>query len=333
MSSWVVLAHGDGDGVVSGALACAYIKTMGSACNVFFTHPVGIVEDLKSFTKQVDNIVVLDIAVDELYKDELLGVLKTRAESGKVLYIDHHPLPEGFNALGDGVEFIHDPCCSASELSYRYFSGKGLDPEYGRVALYGAISDYLDETAWVRSELLKWDRRGIYLEAGIITQGLEGSRRDHEFKRKVVAHLSGNKLPSTLPDLVSRALHQAVVDEELRLWVKANVNVYGDISYVIDPRGSLGRAANYAMVYGGTLVGVAAESRGDIYVLSLRSRGGVDLNKVLRELSRRLNIHGGGHPYAAGARVKKDVFKQFLDELAVCIQQEHSKQPEMLSPR
>uniref|UniRef100_A0A7C2BM12 DHH family phosphoesterase n=1 Tax=Thermosphaera aggregans TaxID=54254 RepID=A0A7C2BM12_9CREN len=325
LSGWVVLAHGDGDGVVSGSLACAYIKTKGSACNVFFTHPVGIVEDLKSFTKQGDNIIILDIAVDELHKDELVKVLKARAEDGKVVYIDHHPLPEAFNALGEGIEFIHDSCCSASELSYRYFSGKGLDPEYGRVALYGAISDYLDETPWVRSELLKWDRRGIYLEAGIITQGLEGSRRDHEFKRKVVAHLSGNRLPSTLPDLVSRALHQAVVDEELRLWVKANVNVYGNISYVIDPDGSLGRAANYAMVYGGTLVGLAAESRGDMYVLSLRSRGGVDLNQVLRELSRRLNIHGGGHPYAAGARVKKEVFKQFLDELSNSVQPGNSK--------
>jgi single-stranded-DNA-specific exonuclease len=325
LSSWVVLTHGDGDGVVSAALTCAYVRAKGLACNVLFTHPVGVVEDLKTFTKQGDNITILDIAIDELRGDELLRVLKTRAESGRVTYIDHHPLPEGFDAVGGGVEFIHDTCCSASELSYRYFSGKGLDPEYGRVALYGAISDYLDETLWVRNELLKWDRRSIYLEAGILTQGLEGSRRDHEFKRKVVAHLSENKLPSMLQDLVSRALNQAIADEKLRLWVKANVHVYGSISYVVDPIGSLGRAANYAMVYGGTLVGIAAESRGDMYVLSLRSREGFDLNQVLRELSRRLNIHGGGHPYAAGARMKKDVFKRFLDELAASIHRFHSK--------
>jgi len=55
LSSWVVSTLGDGDGVVSATLTCAYVKAKGLACNVLFTHPVGVVEDLKTFTKQGDN--------------------------------------------------------------------------------------------------------------------------------------------------------------------------------------------------------------------------------------------------------------------------------------
>lgn len=315
MSDWVILTHGDGDGVAAGSLAYAFVKSMGENCNVFFTHPVGIVEDLTSFTKKGDNIVILDIAVDELNKSKLAEILKERSENGRIIYIDHHPMPEDFEFSGGNVEVVHDTCCSASELSYRYFHERGLDPEYGRVALFGAISDYLDETSWVKRELLRWDKRSIYLEAGIVTQGLEGSRREHDFKRKIIAHLSGNRLPSAMVELVTRALSQAMVDEELRLWVKSNVRTHGNISFVIDPKGSLGRAANYSMVYGKTPVGLAAETRGELYVLSLRSSEDVDLNQLLRELSKRLGVHGGGHPHAAGARVKKDLFKIFLDEL------------------
>jgi len=315
MENWVILTHGDGDGVAAGSLAYAFFKRTGRSCDVFFTHPVGLVEDLASFTKKGDNIVILDIAVDELNKSRLADLLEDRGKDGRIIYIDHHPMPEDFILNGENVEIVHNTCCSASELSYRYFHERGLDPDYGRVALMGAISDYLDETEWVRVELLRWDKRSIYLEAGIVTQGLEGSRRDHDFKRRVLAHLSDNKPPSTLTELVTKALSQALADEELRLWVKSNVKTYGKISLIVDPKGSLGRAANYSMVYGETPIGLAAETRGELYVLSLRSRAGVDLNKLLRELSKRLDIHGGGHPHAAGARVRRDLFKKFLDEL------------------
>lgn len=211
------------------------------------------------------------------------------------------------------MTWIHDTCCSASELTYRFFEGEGLDPEYSRIALYGAIGDYLDETPWVKKELDRWDKRSIYLEAGILIQGLEGSRKDHEFKRKVVEHLSGNHLPSTLRELSERALKQSIVDEHLRVWVKQNILKYGtSISYVINPPGSVGRAANYARIYGATPVGIALEERKDIFVMSLRAIPGIDLNRILREMSHQLGIHGGGHPQAAGARVEKDKLYRFL---------------------
>ncbi len=64
----------------------------------------------------------------------------------------------------------------------------------------------------------------------------------------------------------------------------------------------------------GAEVGVAAEERGDIYVMSLRSRR-VDLNQFLRSFAKRYGVSGGGHPNAAGARMPKRLLKTLVEEL------------------
>lgn len=314
LGEWVILAHGDSDGVSSAALAKAFLEKQGFNVRVYFTHPVGLLGDLKEFATGASGIFVVDIALNELHCNDVLALLGEFSRSSRVVYIDHHPLLEEVK-IPEGVTWIHDTCCSASELTFRYLSNLGLDPEYSRVALYGAVGDYLDETPWVKHELSKWDKRAVYLEAGIVIQGLEGSRRDYEFKRRVVNHLSANKLPSTMGELVERGLKQAVEDENLRLWVKSSVIKHGLVSYVLNPPGSAGKAATYARVYGGTLVGIAVEERKGVYVMSLRGERGVDLNRVLRKLSKDLGVNGGGHPQAAGARVEKELFVKFLEEL------------------
>ncbi len=313
LSNCIVLAHGDGDGVCSASLLLTYLR---DKCNtrVFFTHPVGLIGDLRETTKPGDNVFIVDIAIDEIMANELVKTLEEYSRQGLVVYIDHHPLPEGFEPPR-GIEWVHNTCCSASELTYRYLYEKGLSNEYGRVGLYGAISDYLDETPWVKEELWRWDKRMIYLEAGVLSQGLEGSRRDHEFKRTVVEYLSKNALPSQYQELVARSIKQAEIDENMRIWVKNNLKIHGKIAYVINPPGSIGRAANYARIYGGVEVGLAIEERRDLYVISLRGSGKHDLNTILRKLSRKLGIHGGGHPFAAGARLPRSLFYLFLVEL------------------
>jgi len=312
---WLIFAHGDGDGVASAALAKAYLEQLGYKTQTVFTHPVGLLDDIKEFAKDYNGIFIVDIALSEVHGNEVLGLLKELATRCTVIYVDHHPLLEDMSIPGELV-WIHDTCCSASELVYRFLRGKGLSPEYSRIGLYGAIGDYLDETPWVKRELSNWDKRSVYLEAGILIQGLEGSRRDYEFKRRVVEHLSANRLPSTMSELVEKSLKQAVEDENLRIWVKNNVAKYGLVAYVLNPPGSAGKAATYARIYGSGKVGVAAEERKEIYVMSLRGEHGVDLNRILRELSRTIGINGGGHPTAAGARVSKSKFMTFIEELS-----------------
>lgn len=315
MSRRIILVHGDSDGVASGALAYAFFSAR-TDTQVFFTHPVGLLGDLKEFTRNGDDLLIADIALNETTAVDVLRLLEERGRHGNVVYIDHHPEPLGVSLSSvESINIVHDTCCSASELTFRYLVENGLDEEYSRVALYGAIGDYLDETPWVKKTLGEWDKRAVYLEAGVLTQALEGTRRDHEFKRRVVEYLSKNSLPSLNTAMVERALEQARRDEELRLWVKANTVVYGAVGYVVNPPGSVGKAANYARVYGRARIGVAVEERGETYVMSLRSDGSVDLNKVLRLMSREIPVMGGGHPFAAGARLEKRLFKDFLTKL------------------
>jgi len=41
----------------------------------------------------------------------------------------------------------------------------------------------------------------------------------------------------------------------------------------------------------------------------------IDLNRTLRQITTKLGGSGGGHPNAAGARIPKENFKKFLEEL------------------
>jgi len=312
----VLFVHGDSDGVVSGALAFHYYSLLGrfDRIEVFFTHPAGLVEDLLGFAKPDDHVFIADIALSELHLDEITRAFKLFASNGGLVYIDHHPEPLGVKLSELPGEIIHDLCCSSSELTYKYFEDK-LGFEYSRVALYGAIGDYLDETPWTKKTLCNWDKRSIYFEAGVLSQGLEASRKKYDFKRHIVEHLSMNRLPSSLSELLVRALIEAMNEEELRIWVKDNVRKMNSIGYVIDPPGSLSRAANYARVYSSKPVGLAISRHKNVYVASLRSLPEIDLNKLLRIITPRYKGTGGGHPQAAGARIPINKLKEFLTEL------------------
>ncbi|MEZ0320139.1 MAG: DHH family phosphoesterase [Pyrobaculum sp.] len=301
-----IFAHGDADGVCSAALLKAALRGAEDV-RVVFTHPVGLVEDFEKFAQGA--VYIVDVAIDEISAEKVLKTLDNYDD--KVVYIDHHPLPENFRPRR--VEVVHELGVAASELTYRYL--QNLTPGYDRVALYGAISDYLDHTPWVQSALDRWDKRVVYFEAGVLIQGLEGSRRLHDLKRSVVDHLAENKAPTEHQELLTRALEQSRINERLIDWVFKNATRQGQVAYVVDPPGPLGLAATLARGSTGALVGIAAESRRDIYVMSLRAKPGVDLNAFLRTFARKYNVPAGGHPNAAGARVPKPLLHTLIEEL------------------
>ncbi|MEM3996565.1 MAG: DHHA1 domain-containing protein [Pyrobaculum sp.] len=313
-----IFAHGDADGVCSAALLKAALRGAGEV-RVVFTHPVGLVEDFEQFAQGA--VYIVDVAVDEVLAERVLKTLDSYGD--KVVYIDHHPLPEGFKPRS--VELVYELGVSASELTFRYL--QTLPPGYDRVALYGAISDYLDHTSWVQNALDKWDKRVVYFEAGVLMQGLEGSRKLHDLKRSVVDHLAENKAPSEHQELLSRALEQSKINEKLVDWVFKNAARQGQVAYVVNPPGPLGLAATLARGGTAALVGLAAEARGDIYVISLRARPGVDLNAFLRTFARRYKVSAGGHPNAAGARIPKTLFNTLIEELNNWLSQKDAGTP------
>ena len=220
-----------------------------------------------------------------------------------LFYIDHHPYPPRLDMKDFPAKVIHElgPC--ASELAFRTFRNE-LPRAMSRIAIYGAIGDYADDTPLVRELLKEWDKRTLYFEAGVLVQGLEGSRKDIGFKHEIVGLLSRNMLPSSNSELLGRALIETHEEEKLLGRIGAEIKRLGEVAYVLDIGASVSKAAIYARVIGGASVGIAGETFKGIIDMSLRTeRDDIDLNAILRDITQRLGGSGGGHPKASGARV------------------------------
>lgn len=306
MAETVILAHSDTDGVT----AAAIVKAALGKGEVYFTHPIGLLEDFKNYARDAEIIVILDVSLDERNLPALFSEFRNRKG---VIYIDHHPLPSGFRFEHPQLEVVHEENPCTAELAFRRFR---LNWEMSRVALYGAIGDYSLNTRWVQNALNRWDIRTLFMEAGILILALDRIGRNYEVKRGLVDELSRNKLPSSIHGIVNLALEQSKTNEEMRKNLPDLVQTGEYLAYVINPPGSVGLAAFYAAVIKDKPIGLAVEERKGMYIGSLRSRDPrVDLNSLMRGLVPKFNGSGGGHRQAAGFRIPMENFNPFLSAL------------------
>jgi RecJ-like exonuclease len=315
MNRSLILTHGDSDGVCSGAIA----KSAYPEAEVYFTSPVGILDELR-MADGYSNIIICDIAIDIRSCTMLYNRLEELAQNASITYIDHHPLPD---KCWD-VDWLHNDLnmCS-SELTYKVLEDR-LNSDMRRVAIYGAIGDYHDDTDSIREWLRDWDKRSLFFQAGALIQALIHMGRNYDFKRKVLLPLSHDMIPTDIPDVLEIAGEGAIFEEALRLRVKKEVTSLQNLAYVIDPKGYMSKSAIYAASYGMRGVGIAAEYRNhkDVYDMSLRSRENVDLNRLLKTIALKHGGTGGGHASAAGARIPAGSFMQFLQDMDAAIGKE-----------
>jgi single-stranded-DNA-specific exonuclease len=302
-----ILTHGDCDGVCSGALALA----ANPGAKVFFTNPVSILSDIAE-AKGCERLVACDLAINISTVKRFMALMDEQSRESEIIYIDHHPLPPGFQAPW----LFHDIEACGALLTYLYFR-KDLDRDMSRVAMYGAIGDYRDNTPLAAELTLQWDKRSLYYEGGIVSQGVERERRDYDFKREMVGALSRNLLPSGITELAARAADASREENDMRKRVEKNIVSMDKLSYVIDPHGSLSKAAIYARAYGNRPVGVSAEHRDEKgrYEISVRAVTGYGLNILLDRIATKYGGTGGGHSMAGGARVPDKDLMPFLRDL------------------
>lgn len=309
MKTWI-FAHGDTDGICSGAIALA----ANPEAHIFFTNPYGLAEDLNA-AKNNDTVIICDLALSESNLTQTLQRFSSIAEKGSLTYIDHHPLPKAISKDKMPGKVIHSLKSSTSELAYSLFQ-PALDPLQARVAIFGAISDYQDNTLSIQKLLKRWDKRTLYFESGILIQGIEGQKRNYELKRHIISNLAHNIPPSADDKLIELAVQQTHLEESAIRKLKTQVQVKGKIAYTFNFPFSLGKTAIYAAGLTDASIGVACEEWKDVIDMSLRtSNPKIDLNRLLKRIVPKLGGIGGGHRAAAGARIPKEKIEIFLNEL------------------
>ncbi len=313
-----IFTHGDSDGICSGAIA----KSAYPNSQVYFTSPVSLLQKLE-LGKGYKRVIICDIAIDERTSTQLLEKLRELSRESELIYIDHHPIPKS----GWNEPWLHnDPSACSSELTYKVLAHR-LNRDMRRVAIYGAIGDYADDTDSVQEWCADWDKRTLFFEAGALIQAVIYAGREFDFKRVLIEYLSKDRLPSTIPDVLDFAKKCSDLEEQLRLRIKKQVKSLHNIAYVIDPKGYKSKSAIYAASYGQRKVGLSAEYRHKkhSYDMSFRSRSPVDLNLLLREIAPKYEGSGGGLAEAAGARIPVANFKAFLKDLDERIGEEEKR--------
>lgn len=308
-----ILTHGDTDGVCSAAIA----KSRFLDAEVWFTRPVRLLRDLRE-VKPGTTLMIFDIAISETDKAGIFSRMRELARTDEVIYVDHHPLPASTLKRDiPATQLAHEIGISSSELTFRLLIG---DPrsDFDRIALWGAIADYCEQTEFVHEKLNKYDRRTIYMEAGLLSQALGEVGSDYDYKRAVVESLARGVPPSEIPELPERALKATKREWEEYQYVKEHVVVEGNLAIVYNlSHGSLGKAALYAMGVTGAEVGICTRQEEDEVDISMRRREGarVNLNQLLRRVTARLGGSGGGHEGAAGATIPAHLLDVFIQTI------------------
>jgi len=312
----VVLSHGDLDGITSGAIAMLQFP----GATFYFSRPSQIHQDLYRVAKDKPDFVhVSDIAINSRKFEDLLQALDSFPESTTFHWTDHHPMTsKQKRELSSRVDLFHKVGPCAAELVYRKFESNL--PEHAlRLALYGAIGDYCDDTPFTKLHFDDLDKRTLYLEAGILVQALQEIDYRRESKDLVYQLTLGVK-PSSMNDMVDLALKATRIEHEVFRYIRQYAQSFGPIGYIMDMpiNGYRGKSAKFSAYVTNSKIGISARTSEDEVDMSIRRRGtNVDLNKALNSiLTDFAGSSGGGHPAAAGASLEKNDFNKFLHSFA-----------------
>jgi RecJ-like exonuclease len=312
----VVLSHGDLDGITSGAIALLAFP----GASFYFTRPSQIYQDLNRVAKnRPTEVHVSDIAINTKMFDYLIKALDSFPKTTTIHWTDHHPISASHKKqLSERVDLFHEVGPCAAELVYRKFEDSL--PEHAlRLALYGAIGDYCDDTKFSKIHFDDYDKRTLYLEAGLLVQALQEIDYRREAK-DLVRQLTIGIEPSSMNDIVALAVKATRIEHEVFRYVQSNARKLSRVGYVLDMpiNGYRGKSAKFAAYVTNSMIGISARSSDDDVDMSIRRRQcDVDLNKALGKiLSGIEGGQGGGHPAAAGASLHRNDFPLFLQQLA-----------------
>jgi nanoRNase/pAp phosphatase (c-di-AMP/oligoRNAs hydrolase) len=276
-------------------------------------------KEIDSVPASATGVTICDLGTNASNFPEFVARLSALAMRMPVTYIDHHYLTEEAKEqiLKTGVELRHDVRDCASMLTYLTY--KGSLPEGARLlALYGAVTDYMDTSANASQMMETFDRQFVLLECTILAYALAKNGRDHAYPEMLVKELALMKAPHSIDSVGKDALEQAEVVMGLAEEVRSKGTRLGRLAYMKTSESSTGNVAKLLLGAFGVAVGVAyKEKAGGLAEFSLRgtSESKIHLGKEIGLIAQRHGGNGGGHEKAAGCSVPNSEIQGLLNDL------------------
>jgi len=304
----------DVDGVSSAALVVA---AKGGTFRL--TDYDDLLKEMDAVPASATGVTICDLGTNTSNFSEFVGKLAGLAKRMPVTYIDHHYLTDEAKReiLETGVDFHHDVRDCASMLTYLTY--KGSLPEGARLlALYGAVTDYMDTSAVASQMMETFDRQFVLLECTILAYALAKNGRDYDYAEMLVNELAAMKAPHAIDEVGRDALEQAEVVRRLAEDVRSKGTRMGKLAYMKTEQSSTGNVAKLLLGAFGVSVGVAyKEKPGGTAELSLRgtSESKIHLGREIGTIAQKHGGSGGGHDKAAGCSVPVSEVRGVLEDL------------------
>ncbi len=284
-----------------------------------------LLKEMEAIPASATSVTICDLGTNASNFSEFVRKLGELAKRMHVTYVDHHYLSEEAKQqiIGTGVDLRHDVRECSSMLTYMAY--KGDLPESARLlALYGAVTDYMDASPNASRMMETFDRQFVLLECTMLAYALAKNGRDYAYLEMLVKELSLMKAPHAIDDVGREAIEQAEVVRRLAEEVRSRGTRLGKLAYMKTDESATGNVAKLLLGAFGVPLGVAyKEKPGGLAEISLRStsEGKIHLGKEIGVIAQKHGGSGGGHEKAAGCSVPNSEVKGLLEDLASRLQE------------
>jgi len=304
----------DIDGVASAALVLA---AKGGTFRL--TDYEQLLDELDAVPASATSLTICDLGTNASNFNDFVSRLADLARRMPVTYVDHHYLTDEAKKelLKTGIDLRHDVRDSAAMLTYLTY--KESLPEGARMlALFGAVTDYMDSSEVASRMMETLDRQFVLLESTLLAFALAKNAKDYSYPEMLAKELSQMKAPHTIDDVGREAIEQAEIVRKLADEVGAKGTRLGRLAYMKTTQSSTGNVAKLLLGAFGVPVGVAyKEKPGGIAEFSLRgtSDSRIHLGKEIGQIAMAHKGSGGGHEKAAGCSVPTSEVQGLLKDL------------------
>ena len=305
----------DVDGLGSAALVSA-----ATGAKVLLSDYDDLLVNLAQVPQEIKKFILCDLGADNANLDGFLKEMKGISERADVIYIDHHFMSQTtkYRLRRCGVRLVYDERECSSMLAYMTF--RHSLPEQARlIALYGAVTDYMDGSPMATRYMEKVDRQFVLLEATMLAYAVGRKGAQDDFPELVVSELAKMKYPHEIAGVPHLATDQLTEVAQLTEHIKAQGTRMGRLAYMTTKQHSTGNIAKLLIGAFDVSVGVAMkEKQRGWYEVSLRSTSEckVHLGRTIDRIASKLGGNGGGHRKAAGCRVPIAKVRLMLSELS-----------------